>query len=228
MSKNLPDKVQAHMHSDVSRVVKRTRRFGKASPETQLRVLTQLRFNIAGDISPVRFAAVTLLFAFLALSAGSARVVDSQDSFGLQLFIHAVVALVAAVCLLPFLIPQLRSHRRRSVATVWLAAFEGEIVRRQSLSVVDSGSSTTARPWVTRRSRLFPLATLSLSRAHHYCSNERIEVDACRGGAGGDLGQAVIDDVDDRAFVRGVLRELDLLEREPWLYGPQLAGDEGL
>lgn len=129
-----PVRVTEHLHTDVRDVAARTRRFGNANHDTQLRVLKELRMDVAIDSTQPSFTVAALFLAFVAIVVPPAANLDFQRSpWWVTLVVLSVAILLLAVVLLVALSPLLRQHGRRAVAIVWLAAYEDEISRWRSL-----------------------------------------------------------------------------------------------
>lgn len=134
MKSNEPVRVTEHLHTDVRDVAARTQRFGSATHDTQLRVLKELRMDVAIDSTQPTFTVAALFLAFVAIVVPPAASIDFQESpWWVTLVVSSVAVVLLAVVLLVALSPLLRQHGRQAVATVWLAAYEDEISRWRSL-----------------------------------------------------------------------------------------------
>lgn len=137
MKRTKPSEAAAeHLHKRADVDPAKITAFGDASWATQLEVLKWLRLDIAADVSQLQYFAATLLLGFVALLIAPPQGVDF---LGMDLLVAVVLGVILAafllLCAVPFLLPMLLEHRDRAVKLVWLAAYEDEITRRQSLSL---------------------------------------------------------------------------------------------
>ena len=129
-----PLRVTEHLHTNVRDVAARTRRFGDSSHDTQLRVLKELRLDVAIDSTQPAFTVAALFLAFVAIVVPPAVNLDFQESpWWLTLIASSVLMVILGVVLLVVLLPLIKQHSSRAIATVWLAAYEDEISRWRSL-----------------------------------------------------------------------------------------------
>lgn len=148
----------SHLHKRADVDPAKITAFGDASWATQLEVLKWLRLDISADVSQLQYFAVTLLLGFLTLLIAPPEGFDLTGTNWLtSLVLGALLVAFLLLLAVPFLWPLMMDHRDRAVKLVWLAAYEDEIARRQSLisPVVANGAAQVFRRLSDRASAKF-------------------------------------------------------------------------
>jgi hypothetical protein len=134
MGRKLPAEIDTHLHESFEVTEESVKAFGDASHATQIRVLAELRGNVADDPSHIELGVAGLLVALVAL-VGVPATTSSMEGipFWITVIAQALMVLVFVAVLVPVMWPQYKRQLGRERATMWLGAYEDEIARRRAL-----------------------------------------------------------------------------------------------